>query len=102
MSAYGDTNINGYQGQIRASDQEDHCFKAGDEIMDLIEQACNNQYSGSIQRLGIESPKDTFILINDKSIKIGKTGIYEVNNAYIYSLKFAQDSVKEAVVDYII
>lgn len=102
MSSYGDTNINGYQGQIKASDQPNGYFSAGTEVIILIAQACNNQYSGTIKRLGIESPEGTSLLINNKDIKIGKTGMYEVRDVDITSLIFVEDSAKQAVVDYII
>lgn len=96
------TNINGYQGQIRASDQSNGYFQAEANIISLITNACNNQYNGFVQRIGIEAPEGTFITINGESIQIGKTGLYEVNNAYITSLTFVENSTKEAVVDYII
>ena len=102
MSAYGDTNINGYQGQIKASDQPAGYFTAGTDIMNLISTACNGQYYGSIQRLGIEAPENTLFSINNESIKIGKTGIYQVRDVSITSFTISQDSTKEVVIDYII
>lgn len=102
MSAYGDTNINGYQGQIKASDQPSGYFMAGNEIMDLIREACNDQYNDFIQRIGIEAPEGTQILINNKSIKIGKTNMYEAQNVNITSLTFVQNSDRNVVIDYII
>lgn len=93
---------NGYQGQIKASDQPNGIFLADQNIISLIQEACNNQFSGSISRLGIEAPQGTFILINNRSIQIGKTGLYEVNDVHITALAFVQNSTKEATVDYII
>ena len=95
-------NTNGYQGQVRAIDQSGGCFSAGQEIMDLIEAQCNNYYTGTISRLGVQAPQASVFLINGKAVRMGQTGIYEVNNVAIYSLVFQADSSPAAIVDYII
>lgn len=93
--------LNGYQGQIRANQQQGQKFIAGQEIITLIQQttAFPIRY---IQRIGIQAPEKTKISINNKEIEIGKTGIYEVNNVEITSLKFIQDSSKNVIIDFIV
>ena len=93
---------NGYQGQIRANDQEVGYFASGQNIINLINNECNDQFTGFISRIGIEAPEGTQININGQNINIGKTGLYEINNVYITSLIFTSDSSTTAVIDYII
>jgi len=95
-------NTNGYQGQLRAFDQPNGYFTTNQNIMLLIQNDCNNQYHGSIQRVSIDTDPDTNIELNGKNIKIGKTGFYEINNVQITSFKFLQNSSKSTVIDYII
>lgn len=95
-------NTNGYQGQIKALDQPNGYFTANQNIMLLIQNDCNNQYHGAVQRIGIDTDPDTNIELNGKNIKIGKTGFYEINNVQITSFKFLQNSSKSTIIDYII
>ena len=92
----------GYQGQIRAADQTNGYFPANLELITLIRQSCNNLFNGYVERLGIEAPEKTMIKINNQSIEIGKTGLYEVNNAHITSLQFVNNSTQDAIIDFII
>lgn len=92
----------GYQGQIRACDQPNGYFRADNQIMNLVAAACNQFYSGHLSRLGIEAPQGTWIRINNELIRIGKTGLYEVNDAYITSLQFEQNSDPNAYIDFIL
>ena len=94
--------LNGYQGQIRAIDQQAGYFLADQEIMDLIALQCNNYYAGFISRLGIQAPEKSVFLINGEAIEMGKTGMYEINNVIINSLLFEENSSSDVVIDYII
>lgn len=44
----------------------------------------------------------TKVLINNKEIQIGKTGIYEVDNVEITSIKFVENSPKNAIIDFVV
>lgn len=91
---------NGYQGQIRAMDQPQRCFKANTQLMTLINT--NNVSTKNIKRLGIISTPGTQVQLNDQVIEIGKTRIYEVDNIEISSIKFLQDSSEGTYIDYLI
>lgn len=92
--------VNGYQGQIRAIDQPQRCFKANAQLMTLIN--ANNVSTKNIKRLGIISTPGTQVQLNDQVIEIGKTRIYEVDNIEISSIKFLQDSSEGTYIDYLI
>ena len=92
--------VNGYQGQIRAIDQLQRCFKANTQLMTLIN--ANNVSTKNIKRLGIISTPGTQVQLNDQVIEIGKTRIYEVDNIEISSIKFLQDSSEGTYIDYLI
>ena len=96
--------MNGYQGQIRARDQEGGKFIGGQELFELINK--KDTYStfdvDHIERIGIFAPENTIFLINDKEIKIGKTKIYEADEVEITSLKVKEDSSNEVIIDFVV
>lgn len=94
--------MNGYQGQIRAVDQPNQCFLANQNISSLIAVASQGHYLGYISRLGIDTTPNSRVSINGQVIQIGQTGIYEVNDVYITSIFFLQDSSRNTFIDYIL
>jgi len=96
--------MNGYQGQIRARDQEGGKFIGGQELFELINK--KDTYStfdvDHIERIGIFAPEGTIFLINNKEIKIGKTKIYEADEVKITSLKVKEDSSNEVIIDFVV
>lgn len=93
--------LNGYQGQICAIDQPNGYFAANQEILNLIQELTypNIDY---LERIGIEAPQKTRLRINNQLIEIGKTGLYEVDNAEITSIRFIENSSRDVIIDFII
>ena len=96
------TNI--YQGQIFGP------FKANEELIDLIAEQCVS-VPLYIEHLGVQTEThnvlihpDTLLelVINGKkqTIEIGKTGIYEIGNTEITSIKFLNDRDNNTIIDY--
>lgn len=51
-------------------------------------------------KLGIQTEPNTIVYINDKRIRIGKTGIYELDySVLVHSLYFEEDTA--ALIDYV-
>lgn len=93
--------MNGYQGQIRARDQENGKFIHNQQLFTLIRE--NSSFEiGSLQRIGIFAPEGTTFLINGKQIKIGKTKIYEADEVKITSLQVLEDSSNEVIIDFVV
>lgn len=90
--------VNGYQGQLYARDMENNCFAAGVDLYPIINENSDILY---ISRIGINAPPATVVIINEKNIQIGKTGIYEVEDVKITSIRFEEDSPPDAIIDYI-
>lgn len=94
---------NVYQGQLRGP------FEANTELYDLIvaDAASEVLY---VSHIGIQSAIENIVYLNDKEIHIGKTGIYEIGNVEITSIKFSNlNSLNEEVqidnntiIDYVI
>lgn len=93
--------MNGYQGQIRARDQENGKFLAGQQLFNLIKDNSSFEID-HLQRIGIFAPEDTVFLINGKQIKIGKTKIYEADEVIITSLQVMEDSSNEVIIDFVV
>lgn len=96
------TNI--YQGQIRGP------FNANQDIFPLISSQCAiaPKY---ILHLGIQTEPDNVVLHPESLIEItnhgqtltyevGKTGMYEVGNTKITSLKFFKNKDNNTIIDY--
>ena len=107
------TNNNGYQGQwsmlINSADLEET-----DNLFNLIKnkysvfQNTSNDKNCYLSRVGIQANPGDKILISfinvdgNIEIEIGKTGIYEIDNVRIDSLKFESEIKPNVIIDYII
>ena len=107
------TNNNGYQGQwsmlINSADLEET-----DNLFNLIKNKYSVFQNTSIDkncylsRVGIQANPGDKILISfinvdgNIEIEIGKTGIYEIDNVRIDSLKFENEIKPNVIIDYII
>lgn len=107
--------LNGYQGQLRAMDQPNGYFPANQELFTLIQNDASSVITiDCIKRIGIQtSPviineqntlvtKNAVVLLNNKEIQIGSTGLYETDEVEITSIKFKYNSSKDTIIDYII
>lgn len=90
-------NNNGYMGQLKGP------FKANEELYTRIKESCIEEMD-SIRHLGIQTitGDKVVIEINDKEIEIGKTGMYEVRDTEITSIKFKMDVDANTILDYTI
>lgn len=97
--------INKAQGQLIGP------FNAGQELMDLIAEQCVSKPS-YIEHLGIQTEThnvnihpETLIEITisgqKHTIEVGKTGMYEIGNTKVTSVKFRNDRDNNTIVDYI-
>lgn len=93
--------VNGYQGQIRACDQADYCFKANQEIMTLIKNDVSVTAS-SLSKIAIWAPPTTRFKLNGTQVQMGKTYVYELDNVEITSIQFVKDSPRQVIIDYLI
>ena len=87
--------VNGYTSQLVGP------FTANEELFDKI-VATAIQPVLYVSHLGIQTDIRNYIYINGKKYEIGKTGIYEIGNAEITSLYFAQDTDENSIIDYTI
>lgn len=96
------TNI--YQGQIFGP------FKANQELMDLIAEQCVS-VPKYLTHIGIQTETHN-VLIHPNTliemvicgktytIEIGKTGVYEIGNTEITSIKFLNDRDNNTIIDF--
>ena len=87
--------MNGYQGQIRAFDQSGHTFPANQNIKPLISVRF-------IKKISITAPQGTKMKLNEKQIRIGKTGIYEAEDLQITSFVFLENTSSNVIIDFIV
>lgn len=86
-----------YAGHIG---QLDATFSAGQNIITLIREKHKLYDFKGLIKLGIQAPIGTKFCINGEQIRIGATGIYELDQTVnIKELYFIEDT--EALVDYI-
>lgn len=99
------TNI--YQGQIFGP------FYAGQELMDLIANECVS-VPKYVKHLGVQTEPHNALIYSDKvnilidmiicgkyqEIEIGKTGIYEIGNTEVTSIKFKEDRDNNTIIDF--
>lgn len=95
--------LNGYQGQLRAKDQQDESFKANQELYNLIVNNSNGQVA-YISRIGIQYRQQSKIhfLLNNKEFELNDKGFYEASDVAITSLKFLEDTDDTAIIDFIV
>ena len=84
---------NGYTGQLLGP------FEANQELIDLINQDAIGEIQ-YVKHLGIQVEIGTLLEINNKTVEIGKTGIYEIGNTEITSIYFLEDTDDNAIIDY--
>lgn len=85
---------NGRVGQI------DQVFPAGENIIPMIREQENIVDYKGLLKLGIQADPNTIVYINEKKIRIGKTGIYELDySVLVKSLYFEEDT--PALIDFI-
>ena len=93
-----------FQGQIFGP------FKANQELMDLIAKQCTSAPK-YIKHLGIQTETHNVLIHPNtliemiiggqkQSIEIGKTGIYEIGNTNITSIKFLNDRDNNTIIDF--
>ena len=89
--------MNSYMGQLKGP------FQADEELFTRIQNASSEKIA-AVQHLGIQTVTEDIVMIeiNGKEIEIGKTGIYEVRNTEITSIKFKTDVDENTLVDYVI
>lgn len=86
-----------YAGHVGQLDQT---FSAGDSVVMLIRKKHNLLDFKGLVKLGIQAPVGTKFVINGETIRIGATGIYELDyTVNIKELYFLEET--EALVDYI-
>lgn len=93
--------MNGYQGQIRALDQNGHTFSANQNIYSLIQQDTVDSIR-YIKKISITAPEGTRMNLNGKQIHIGKTGIYEAEDLQITSFVFLDNTSSDVIIDFIV
>lgn len=89
--------MNGYMGQLKGP------FQADGELFTKIQNTSSEKIA-AVQHLGIQTVTGDLVMIeiNGKEIEIGKTGMYEVRNTEITSIKFKTDVDENTLVDYVI
>ena len=85
---------NKYTGQIIGS------FKANEELFSRMEIAADGKIK-SILHLGIQADIGTIFIMNNNEYEIGNTGMYEIENIVLKSLKF-KNNMDNAIIDYVI
>lgn len=93
--------MNGYQGQLRASDYEGRTFPVKQELINLIQEESSIPISG-LKKLSVFTLQGTRMQINEKEIRIGKTGIYEIEDVEITSFQFLDNVSSQTIIDFII
>lgn len=86
---------NVHQGQLRGP------FTAEQELFTLIKEAAAVPFT-YITHIGVQTDVRNIIIVNGKEYEIGKTGIYEIGNTEITSLKFKENVDINTIVDYTI
>ena len=95
--------MNGYQGQIRAREQQNQKFFADQQLFDIISNnTVGDNQNCYIKRLGIYAKSGTIVRINNEEIEIGKTNIYEIDQVEITSIQFKEDTSSQVILDFII
>lgn len=91
--------LNGRLGQVVGP------FNIGEDL--LAEGGAISNFTPEVTRpvlskLGIQAPKGTIVQINEIPIKIGATGIYELDEiVYVRSLSFPNGADDSVIVDFV-
>ena len=55
-----------------------------------------------LYKLGVQAPEGTYILVNNANVKIGKTGIYELDNVVeVKHLVFPNGAGADTLIDFV-
>ena len=91
--------INGRVGQVLGP------FAPGEDLLargGVIDEFTKETTQPRILKLGIQAPVDSYVSINDVNIKIGKTGIYELDyRVVVRSLSFPNGADETVIVDFV-
>ena len=89
--------MNSYMGQLKGP------FQVDEELFTKIQNTSSEKIA-AVQHLGIQTVTGDLVMIeiNGKEIEIGKTGMYEVRNTEITSIKFKINVDENTLVDYVI
>ena len=89
--------MNGYMGQLKGP------FQADEELFTKIQNTSSEKIA-AVKHLGIQTVTGDLVMIeiNGKEIEIGKTGMYEVRNTEITSIKFKTNVDENTLIDYVI
>lgn len=91
--------LNGRVGQVLGP------FDAGEDLLDKTGAISNFTPETSnpiLIKLGIQTSEGTMVQVNDRNIKIGKTGIYELDNVVsIKHLVFPDGADENTIVDFV-
>lgn len=89
--------MNGYMGQLKGP------FQADEELFTRIQNTSSEKIA-AVQHLGIQTVTGDLVMIeiNGKEIEIGKTGMYEVRDTEITSIKFKTNVDENTLIDYVI
>ena len=91
--------INGRLGQVCGP------FAAGEDLLasgGAIDEFTKEKTKPNLLKLGIQAPVDSYVSINNVNIKIGKTGIYELDyRVIVKSLSFPNGADETVIVDFV-
>ena len=74
-------------------------------LIDMVSTQLKNKYAGltHLTKIGIQGPPSLLMCINGEQIRIGRTGIYEINNGMdITSISFVPKTTSNNTLDYFI
>lgn len=90
--------LNGRLGQVRGPFSNDDLLDENGAISNFTPESSKPK----IEKLGIQTAPGTIVKINDVEIKIGKTGIYELDYVVtITSIVFPNGADESTLVDFI-
>lgn len=90
--------LNGRLGQVLGPFDSTDLLANGGAISSFTPETTRPR----LRKLGIQAPVDTIIRINNVDIKIGKTGIYELEEIVdIISLSFPYGADETTIVDFV-
>lgn len=84
-----------YQSQITGP------FPAETNLLSAIRNDCKDS-SANIWHLGIQTDMGKIFKINEKNVKIGQTGIYEIGNTNITQFSCIDTLDVNTIIDYVI
>ena len=91
--------LNGRVGQVLGP------FIAGEDLIakgGAISEFTPEVTKPNLYKLGIQASPGTIVLVNSKTIKVGKTGIYELDEVVnITSLIFPNGGDEDTIVDFV-